>query len=46
MYLGMTLLVLGLGPAVNNLWVSLFAGPALVTVHFIAVRPEERRRYL
>ena len=42
MYLGVTLCELGLGLAVNNLWISLFAVPALVTVHFIAVRPEER----
>jgi protein-S-isoprenylcysteine O-methyltransferase Ste14 len=27
---------------VNNLWISLFAAPALMTVHFIAVLPEER----
>ncbi len=42
MYLGITLFELGLGLAVNNLWISLFAVPALVTVHFIAVLPEER----
>ena len=42
MYLGITLFECGLGLAVNNLWISLFAVPALVTVHFIAVRPEER----
>ena len=42
MYVGMTLLELGFGVAVNNLWISLFAVPALVIVHFIAVRPEER----
>lgn len=42
MYLGMTLLEIGIGVAASNLWISLFAVPALVTVHFIAVRPEER----
>jgi protein-S-isoprenylcysteine O-methyltransferase Ste14 len=42
MYLGVTLFELGLGLALNNLWISLFAVPALVTVHFIAVLPEER----
>ena len=40
MYLGVTLFVIGLGLAVNNL--SLFAAPALLVVHFIAVLPEER----
>ena len=42
MYVGMTLIGLGVGLAVNNLWISAFALPALVAVHFIAVRPEER----
>jgi protein-S-isoprenylcysteine O-methyltransferase Ste14 len=42
MYLGVTLFELGLGLTVNNLWISLFAVPALVTVHFIAVLPEEK----
>jgi len=42
MYVAMTLLVLGLGIAVNDLWVSLFAPVALLAVHFIAVLPEER----
>ena len=42
MYLGVTLIQLGLGLAVNNLWISLFALPALLAVHFIAVLPEER----
>jgi protein-S-isoprenylcysteine O-methyltransferase Ste14 len=42
MYVGVTLFVIGLGLAVNNLWISLFAAPALMTVHFIAVLPEER----
>jgi protein-S-isoprenylcysteine O-methyltransferase Ste14 len=42
MYLGMTLIEVGLGLAVNNLWISSFAVPALITVHFLAVLPEER----
>jgi protein-S-isoprenylcysteine O-methyltransferase Ste14 len=42
MYLGVTLVELGLGVAVNNLWISFFAVPALVIVHVIAVLPEER----
>jgi len=42
MYVAMTLFVLGLGIALNNLWVSLFAPVALLAVHFIAVLPEER----
>jgi len=42
MYVGVTLFVIGLGIAVNNIWISLFAAPALLIVHFIAVLPEER----
>jgi protein-S-isoprenylcysteine O-methyltransferase Ste14 len=42
MYVAMTLFVLGLGIALNDLWVSLFAPVALLAVHFIAVLPEER----
>jgi protein-S-isoprenylcysteine O-methyltransferase Ste14 len=42
MYLGLTLVEAGLGIAVNNLWISFFALPALMTVHVIAVLPEER----
>jgi protein-S-isoprenylcysteine O-methyltransferase Ste14 len=42
MYLGVTLFELGLGLAVNNLWISMFTAPALLAVHFIAVLPEER----
>ena len=45
MYLGVTLVELGLGLAVNNLWISLFAAPGLLTVHFIAVLPEEKYLY-
>jgi protein-S-isoprenylcysteine O-methyltransferase Ste14 len=42
MYVGITLVVIGIGVAANNLWISLFALPALLTVHVIAVLPEER----
>ena len=42
MYVGVTLVEIGLGLAFNNLWISLFALPALLTVHMIAVLPEER----
>lgn len=42
MYVGVTIFVIGLGLALNNLWISLFAAPALLLVHFIAVLPEER----
>src|SRR5215469_1914836 len=42
MYLGVTLFMIGVGLAVNNLWISLFAASALLVVHFIAVMPEER----
>ena len=42
MYLGLTLIQLGLGFAVNNLWISAFAPLSLLTVHFIAVLPEEK----
>jgi protein-S-isoprenylcysteine O-methyltransferase Ste14 len=42
MYLGVTLVELGLGLAVNNLWISVLAVPALLTVHLIAVLPEEK----
>jgi protein-S-isoprenylcysteine O-methyltransferase Ste14 len=42
MYIGATLIVLGLGFALDNLWISVLAFPALLAVHFIAVLPEER----
>jgi protein-S-isoprenylcysteine O-methyltransferase Ste14 len=42
MYIGVTCIQLGLGLAVNNLWISLLAPLSLLAVHFIAVRPEER----
>jgi len=42
MYVGVTIIQIGLGIAFNNLWISLFAPLALLTVHFVAVLPEER----
>jgi protein-S-isoprenylcysteine O-methyltransferase Ste14 len=42
MYVGMTAAHLGIGAALDNGWVVFFAAPALLVVHFIAVRPEER----
>ena len=37
----MTLIHVGLGLLLDNLWIVVFAGPALAVVHFIAVLPEE-----
>lgn len=42
MYVGVTLFQIGLGVALSNLWISLFAVPALLMVHVTAVLPEER----
>ena len=42
MYLGMTCIQVGLGVALNNLWISLLAALSLLAVHFIAVVPEEK----
>jgi protein-S-isoprenylcysteine O-methyltransferase Ste14 len=42
MYVGMTLLQLGLGIAIDDPWVAGLAPLGLALVHFIAVRPEER----
>jgi protein-S-isoprenylcysteine O-methyltransferase Ste14 len=41
MYLGLTLLEIALGLMLDNLWISLLAFLGLLTVHFIAVKPEE-----
>jgi protein-S-isoprenylcysteine O-methyltransferase Ste14 len=41
MYVGMTCIQVGLGLALNNLWVCLLAAVSLLAVHFIAVIPEE-----
>jgi|SRR5215470_2824194 len=42
MYLGLTCIQVGLGVALSNLWVSMLAALSLLTVHFIAVVPEEK----
>ncbi|HKW33215.1 MAG TPA: isoprenylcysteine carboxylmethyltransferase family protein [Candidatus Acidoferrum sp.] len=42
MYLGMTCIQVGLGLALNNLWISLLAALSLLAVHFVAVVPEEK----
>jgi protein-S-isoprenylcysteine O-methyltransferase Ste14 len=41
MYVGMTLMQVGLGVLLDNLWILVLAGPALAIVHVIAVLPEE-----
>src|SRR3954469_19931667 len=41
MYVGMTLMAIGIGLAANNLWMAMFAVVALACIHFIAVLPEE-----
>jgi len=41
MYVGLTTFGIGLGLALNNLWISAFSLWALLIVHVIAVRPEE-----
>jgi protein-S-isoprenylcysteine O-methyltransferase Ste14 len=42
MYVGLTLIQLGLGLALNNLWISVLAPVSLLVVHFLAVLPEEK----
>jgi protein-S-isoprenylcysteine O-methyltransferase Ste14 len=42
MYIGATVIQVGVGVAFNNAWIALLAIPSLVAVHFIAVRPEEQ----
>jgi protein-S-isoprenylcysteine O-methyltransferase Ste14 len=42
MYVGVTIVQVGLGLALGNLWISLLAPVALLVVHFIAVLPEEK----
>ncbi len=37
-----TLLQLGLGLALNNLWITLLSPVSLLVVHFLAVVPEEK----
>ena len=41
MYVGLTLLQLGLGIALGNGWIAALSLIALAIVHFLAVRPEE-----
>ena len=41
MYVGLTLMQIGIGIAMNNLWISLLAAATLAIIHVIAVRPEE-----
>jgi protein-S-isoprenylcysteine O-methyltransferase Ste14 len=41
MYIGMTLLQLGLGISLGNGWVAALSPVGLVIVHFLAVLPEE-----
>ena len=40
-YVAMTAVQAGIAVALDNLWILCFSGPALVVVHYIAVRPEE-----
>lgn len=42
MYVGLTCMQVGLGLALNNLWISALAAFSLLIVHFIAVVPEEK----
>ena len=42
MYVGMTLLTIGLGAVAGTLWALPFSLAALGAVHLLAVRPEER----
>jgi protein-S-isoprenylcysteine O-methyltransferase Ste14 len=42
MYLGLTCIQAGLGLGTGNAWIALLAPVALLIVHFIAVRPEEK----
>ena len=42
MYLGLTIVQIGVGVGFNNLWISLLALLSLATTHVVAVLPEER----
>src|SRR2546430_730514 len=42
MYVGLTLLTLGIGGLLARGWIVLLAPAALIAVHFLAVLPEER----
>ena len=41
MYIGLTLLHLGIGIGLDNLWIVLLAAPAAICVHYFAVLREE-----
>jgi protein-S-isoprenylcysteine O-methyltransferase Ste14 len=41
MYVGLTVVQIGIGIAFDNLWISLLAAVTLAVIHVIAVRPEE-----
>ena len=41
MYVGVTTVTAGIGLAMGNIWVLLLAPAALLSVHFLAVLPEE-----
>jgi protein-S-isoprenylcysteine O-methyltransferase Ste14 len=40
-YVAMTAVQAGIGVALDNIWMLCFSVPALVVIHYIAVRPEE-----
>jgi len=42
MYVGITLAQVGIGLAVNNLWIAGLGPATLLVIHFTAVLPEER----
>lgn len=41
MYVGLTLMQIGIGIALDNLWIVVLAAVTLAVIHVIAVRPEE-----
>lgn len=41
MYVSVMLVQAGLGVLLNNIWIVIFAVPAMIIVHFTAVLPEE-----
>ncbi len=40
-YLGLTVIQLGLGLVLDNIWIILFLAPALTVIHFGVIVPEE-----
>lgn len=42
MYVGLTIVQIGLGLVFNNLWICVLAPFSLLVVHFTAILPEER----